>query len=195
MLWCADHVQQTSGPPGGAPPAVLTELPPSAPHVALSREDWSLACIRLFRGEAPTRRIAVPIALADELIQLKGGIATLVFNVYSPGAGRLTLHPEESFRVLPSADFTESLHTAWRLALEIAQSDDNPSQLHDVVWRVIRESPSMSGLDEQAFFESSGLRLEGEIKGRSASGAAARAFSICSHSQAHSHSYSSRMTG
>ena len=43
-------------------------------------------------------------------------------------------------------------------------------------WRVIRESPSMSGLDEKAFFKSSGLRLKGEIKGRSASGAAARAF-------------------
>ena len=34
----------------------------------------------------------MPIALAEEMVQLKGGIATLVFDVFSPGgAGRLTL--------------------------------------------------------------------------------------------------------
>ena len=90
MLWCAEHVQKTAASSGEAPPAAFTELLAAAPHEVLSRADWSLACIRLFRGEAPDRRIAVPIALAEEMVQLKGGIATLVFDVFSPGA--VTLH-------------------------------------------------------------------------------------------------------
>ena len=168
MLWCADYVQKTAPTPLDGPLPALTKLPPTAPREAVSREDWSLACIRLFRGEAPGRKITAPIALAvaDELVQLKGGIATLVLDVFSPGTGHLTLHPEESFRILPDADFTESLNTAWRLALEIAKSDDGQSEFPDVVWRVIRESPSISGLDEVAFLEFSGLRLKGEITGQ-----------------------------
>ncbi|MCX6927551.1 MAG: tetratricopeptide repeat protein, partial [Verrucomicrobia bacterium] len=176
MLWCADYVQKTASLSDNAPPAVLTEVPPDAPPEARNRADCSLACVRIFRGEASRRRIAVPIALADEMIQLKGGIATLVFDVYSPGNGRLTLNPEESFRIVSDDDFTASLSTAWRLALEVAKNEDGRSEFPDVVWRVIKESPSMAGLDEKAFFESAGLRWKGPIAGRSASGAASRAF-------------------
>jgi len=176
MVWCAEYVQKTTPLPGDAPPAVLTELPATAPREALSRADWSFACIRLFRGETPHKRIAVPIALAEERIRIKGGIATLVFDIFSHGHGRLALHPEESFRILPDIDFTESLNTAWRLAMQAARRADRQSDLPDVIWRVMEESPSMSGVDEKVFCESDGLRWRGEIKGRSASGAAARAF-------------------
>jgi hypothetical protein len=175
MLWCADYVQNTAPLSDAAPPAALAELPPDAPPEARDRADWSLACVRLFRGEARQKRIAVPIALADEMIQLKGGIATLVFDAYTPGDGRLTLNPEDSLRILPDDDFTESLSAAWRIALEVAKNEDGRSEFPDVVWRVIKEFPSMSGLDETAFFDSAGLRWKGPINGRSASGAAARA--------------------
>jgi len=176
MLWCADHLQRSASLRDQAQPAVLTQLPPNAPAEVRERADWSLACARILQGEASRKRIAVPIALADEMIQLKGGIATLVFEVYSPGNGRLALNPEETFRILPDEDFTESLSRAWRIALEVAKDEDGRSEFPDVVWRVIRESPSMSGLEEQAFFESAGLRLKGRITGRSASGAALRGF-------------------
>jgi tetratricopeptide (TPR) repeat protein len=176
MLWCADYVQKTAPLSTDAPPAVLMELPAEAPPEVRERADWSLACVQIFRGEPSRKRIAVPIALADEMIQLRGGIATLVFDVYTPGNGRLTPNPEESFRILPDDDFTESLSTAWRIALEAAKNEDGRSEFPDVVWRVIKESPSMCGLDEKAFFESAGLRLKGRIAGRSASGATLRAF-------------------
>lgn len=174
MLWCVEYVQNTTLQQGL--PAVFTELPASAPREVRDRADWSLAWVRILRGEASHKRIAVPIALANEMMRLNGGIATLVFDVFSPGRGRLTLHPEESFRILPDANFTESLNTAWRLTMKIAKSEDGQNDFPDVVWRVMEQSPSMSGLDEVAFFESDGLRWKGEIKGRSASGAAARAF-------------------
>ena len=176
MLWCADHIQKTAPLADSAPPAVSAELPADAPPEARDRADLSLACVRIFRGEASRKRIAVPIALAAELTRLKGGIATLVFDVYAPGNGRLSLSPEENFRISPDEDFTESLNAAWRIALEVANNEDGRSEFPDVLWRAIRESPSMSGLDEKVFIESAGLRLKGRITGRSASGAAARAF-------------------
>ena len=176
MLWCADNIQKTAPLADSAPPAVSAELPADAPPEARDRADLSLACVRIFRGEASRKRIAVPIALADEIMQLKGGIATLVFDVYTPGNGPLTLNPEDSLRVLPDDHFTESLSTASRIALEAAKNEAGRSEFPDVVWRVIKESPSMAGLDEKAFFESAGLRWKGPIGGRSASGAAARAF-------------------
>ena len=112
MLWCADHIQKTAPLSDYAPPALLAELPADAPPEARDRADLSLACVRIFRGEASRKRIAVPIALAAELTRLKGGIATLVFDVYAPGNGRLSLSPEENFRISPDEDFTESLNAA-----------------------------------------------------------------------------------
>jgi len=171
MLWCAHYVQTSPPATDDAP-----ELPPTAPREASAHAELSLACIRLFRGEAPCKRIAAPIALTDGEFQDEGAIATLVFDVFSPGTGLLTLHPEESFRIVPDGDFTESLDTAWQLALQIAKDEDKLRDLPDVIWRVMKESPSMSGLDEKTFFESTGLLWKGPIGGRSASGAAARAF-------------------
>jgi len=118
----------------------------------------------------------VPIALVDKTTQSStGGIATLVFEAFSPGRGRLILHPEDSFCILPDDQFTDSLRTAWQLALNTAGKEPK-REMPDVIWRVMKKSPSMPGLDENAYFVSIGLRWKQPIAGRSASGAAARAF-------------------
>lgn len=121
-------------------------------------EAWALDCIRLLRNEDAARPpVRVSVAFSDELLQKTSTIATLVLDLLRPGGGQVFQHPADTLLTYPHASFLKSIEHAWAAAKKLGW-EGGPEALPDGRWRLLRS-------DEQPF---------AAIKGRSASGAAAR---------------------
>jgi len=126
---------------------------------------WALDCIRILhaacvqrQSRPPKRSLHVPVALSDELLQDKGSLATLVLEVLQPGGGRVFHHPAYCALIsYAHPDFEDSMQEAWEAAREQLPKGGASVPLCDGRWRLLQA-------DGQPI---------SEVKGRSASGAAA----------------------
>lgn len=159
MLWCFERALT-------APAFDEAELPDFssagvARHAAVGSRsatraaelDWAHMCVRCLRGENPTRRAVVHVALCDNDEAVKRGfLASLELELLSDGCGRLASRPATAFDTIYYRHFDDSMRSAWQAARAAATS----SAAWDGLWRVVSHNALKS------------------VDGPSASGAAAR---------------------
>ena len=122
------------------------------------KQGWAQNCISILRNEPVPiiSSIDIPVAISDSLTG-KAYIHTLLLEVLNHGNGDLYHHPIDALVTFPSKDFEESMQDAWISARNLFEEQDIDIR-HDGRWRL---------LDRDG-------RPILNIKGKSASGAAAR---------------------
>jgi hypothetical protein len=156
LIWCAEQAAGLSGNNWDEIDRLRLVLADS-PDLIKGLEGWAMDCIRVLRKvHRPVRPVQVPIALSDELVQSQASLATLVVETLKPGGGQVFLHPADGLRTYPHADFESSMQAAWAAARALAEKEEDTDVLFDGRWRLLLQDQPIE-----------------EIRGRSASGAAA----------------------
>jgi len=158
LLWCTEQAATH-------PDFYRTEIDrvcfalANTPKFIKVNEAWAWVCIRTLL-EAPSWWAEVPVALMDERQvdnEDSAFIATLVLEAIEGRAGQIVHHPIDGFYPCGDKEFLDSINDAWTAARALLQKQGVDVQRCDGRWRLRRRD---------------GQPIQ-EVKGRSASGAAA----------------------